>query len=74
MALVLFDVGNNFKPHLRLWVQIDGGDMVETVIDSYIRIKAKYNGKHICKIIYKVRDGHKTVAEHLIPILKDIIG
>ncbi len=53
MALALFDVENNFKPFLRLWIQIDGGDMVETVIDSYIRIKTVHTGKHICKIIYK---------------------
>lgn len=53
MALAHFDVFQNAEPRLHLWVQIDGGDMIETVIDNHLRIIAKNEGKHICRIIYK---------------------
>lgn len=53
MALAHFDVFTNAVPHLHLWVQLDGGDMIETAIDSHLRIVAKENGTHICRIIYK---------------------
>lgn len=53
MALVLFDTLLNATPLLHLWVQLDGGDMIETPIDSHIRILAKNEGKHICRVIYK---------------------
>ncbi|MBO5293838.1 MAG: hypothetical protein J6B71_01115, partial [Clostridia bacterium] len=52
MALAHFDVFQNAAPRLHLWVQIDGGDMIETVIDNHLRIIAKNDGKHICRIIY----------------------
>lgn len=53
MAVARFDVTTNAHPYLHLWVQIDGGDMIETAVDSYLRILAKEDGKHICRIIYK---------------------
>ena len=53
MALAHFDILTNMTPYLHLWVQLDGGDMVETSIDSHLRIMAKTDGKHICRIIYK---------------------
>lgn len=53
MALARFDVFTNAYPRLHLWIQIDSGDMIETPIDSYLRIIAKTDGKHVCRIIYK---------------------
>ena len=53
MALAHFDTQENAQPLLHLWVQLDGGDMIETVISDHIRILAKNAGKHICRIIFK---------------------
>lgn len=53
MAVARFDTAINQEPRLHLWVQIDGGDMTEAVLDPYIRIKTRTAGPHICRIIYK---------------------
>lgn len=53
MALARFDVLTNATPRLHLWISIDGGDMIEAPIDSYLRVVAKEDGRHICRIIYK---------------------
>lgn len=53
MALVMFDITTNSTPLLHLWIQVDGGAMTETSIDSYIRIVAPDDGKHVCRIIFK---------------------
>lgn len=53
MALVHFDIFNNETPYLHLWLQLDNGDLFESPIDSHLRIIAKNEGKHVCRIIYK---------------------
>lgn len=53
MAVVRFDTSINQEPRLHLWIQIDGGDMTEAIVDSYIRIRTRIAGPHICRIIYK---------------------
>ncbi len=53
MAVARFDVAINQMPYLHLWIQIDGGDMVEASVDRYIRIKTRNSGKHVCKMIFK---------------------
>lgn len=53
MALFLFDITANASPYLHLWLQLDGGDLFEASIDSYVRVCAKTSGKHICRVIYK---------------------
>lgn len=53
MALVHFDVFNNAHPLLHLWVQLDNGAMIESPIDSHLRVMAKDDGVHVCRIIYK---------------------
>ena len=53
MALVRFDVTTNAQPYLHLWIQLDGGDMIEAPIDAYLRVCAKEEGTHVCRIIYK---------------------
>lgn len=53
MALLRFDVFQNATPRLHLWVQLDGGAMFETPIDSYLRVIAPTDGKHVCRVIYK---------------------
>ncbi len=53
MALARFDVTSNAMPRLHLWVQIDGGDMIEAPIDGHLRVVAAKDGAHVCRIIYK---------------------
>ena len=53
MALARFDVIANAEPRLHLWLQLDGGDMIEAPIDSHLRVIAKDGGAHVCRIIYK---------------------
>ena len=53
MAVAKFNIVSNAQPRLHLWIQIDGGDMVEANIDSHIRVMAREDGDHICRIIYK---------------------
>ena len=53
MAMAIFDTWANPEPRLHLWIQLDGGAMVQTPIDNYLRIIAPTDGKHICRIIYK---------------------
>ena len=52
-ALVLFDTYENASPALHLWISVDGGAMIETPIDAYLRINAADDGAHVAKIIYK---------------------
>ena len=52
-ATLAFDVKGNNYPHLHLWIEVDGGAAIEAPIDAYLRVTAKTDGEHICKIIYK---------------------
>ena len=52
-ALVCFDVDENAVPFSHLWIQLDGGDMFECPLDAYLRVSAKEDGRHVCRIIYK---------------------
>ncbi len=53
MAVARFDIEGNMEPLLHLWIQIDGGDMTEAVIDRYLRICTAKPGVHTVRIIYK---------------------
>lgn len=54
MALAIFDIeGNNADPRLHLWIEVDGGARIESVIDRYLRIVAPTDGVHLCRIIFK---------------------
>lgn len=53
MAVIRFDVRINQTPYLHLWIQLDGGAMIETPIDYYLRVKASSNGVHQCRVIFK---------------------
>lgn len=53
MALAHFDTFLNGNPRLHLWIQLDNGPMFETVVDNHLRVIAKDNGPHVCRIIYK---------------------
>ena len=53
MALALFDTYDNARPVLHLWVSVDGGAMIESPIDDYLRIVTPTFGKHTVRIIYK---------------------
>ncbi len=53
LALARFDVLTNASPRIHVWIQLDGGDMIEAPIDSHLRVCAKEAGEHVCRIIYK---------------------
>ncbi len=53
MALLRFDVIANASPALHLWMQLDGGDLFEAPLDSHLRVYAKEDGYHVCRVIYK---------------------
>ena len=53
MALARFDILTNAQPRLHLWIELDGGDRIEAPIDSHLRVIAKNDGAHVCRIIYK---------------------
>ena len=53
MAMALFDLTLNSVPELHLWIQVDGGAMVEAPIDYYLRVVAPTDGRHTVRIIYK---------------------
>ncbi len=53
MAVAEFDTLQNAEPRLHLWIQIDGGDKIETPVDSFLRIIAREDGDHVCRIIFK---------------------
>ncbi len=53
MALAEFDVLQNAYPHLHLWVQLDDGDKIEVPVDSFLRVIAKNDGDHVCRMIFK---------------------
>ena len=53
LAVARFDIEMNIQPLLHLWVQVDGGPMIEAQIDRYMRINAMTDGVHTCRMIYK---------------------
>ena len=52
-AVACFDIEGNRAPFLHLWVQLDGGNMFECPLDAYLRVMAKEEGRHVCRIIYR---------------------
>ena len=48
-----FDMTGNAESYPHLWISLDGGPMVESVLTHYIRIKAKTAGKHTAAIHFK---------------------
>ena len=66
MAVARFDIDMNMLPYLHLWIQIDGGDMIEASVDRYIRVRAAKEGVHICRIIYK--GGTEASARWYLPL------
>ncbi len=52
-ALLKFDTHENEAPMPHLWLELDGGAKIETALDAYLRIDAKTDGEHLCRIIYK---------------------
>ena len=53
LASAIFDIEQNAAPLLHLWIQVDGGAMIEAPIDRYLRVTAQTDGTHVCRIIYK---------------------
>lgn len=53
MAVALFDTLTNAEPRLHLWIEIDGGVRTEATVEDYMRIDARTEGTHLCRIIFK---------------------
>ena len=53
MALLHFDLGYLIQPFPHLWIQVDGGAMIEVPVDRHLRIDALTDGDHIVKVLYK---------------------
>ena len=53
MALLHFDMSYCTTPVPHLWVQVDGGAMVEIPVDHHLRIRAQGDGNHVIRLIYK---------------------
>ena len=51
MAVIRFDT--SITQPIHLWIQMDSGDLTETALDSYIRVRARTVGPHICRVIFK---------------------
>lgn len=64
-VLLRFEIGDNEKPLPHLWVSLDGGDMFETAVDSYLRVNTK-DGDHVLKVIYK--GGQEAPARFTLPL------
>lgn len=52
-ATILFNCDNNKYPFSHLWIQLDGQSKTEAMVDNYIRISAKEDAVHVCKVIFK---------------------
>lgn len=52
-ATALFDIPADYSPSVHLWIELDGAAQIEVPLDRYIRINARNNGRHVCRIIYK---------------------
>ncbi len=52
-AVLHFDIEMNMNPYPHLWIIVDDGAKIETVVDKYLRIEAVNEGNHLIKIIYK---------------------
>jgi len=53
MALLHFDLGYLFQPFPHLWIQVDGGAMIEAPVDRHLRVDALTDGEHIVKVTFK---------------------
>ncbi len=53
LAVMHFDMRFNQQPYGHLWVQVDGGSRVETILDTYLRVQAAEEGVHTVEVIYK---------------------
>ena len=48
-----FNTGYLGYPAPHLWIQVDGGAMVETPVDRFLRLRAAEEGAHVVKVVYK---------------------
>ncbi len=53
MALLHFDMSYCTEPVPHLWIQVDGGAMVETPVAHHLRVRACGDGNHVVRVIYK---------------------
>jgi len=53
MALIHFDMSYCTEPAPHLWIQVDGGAMVETALAHHLRVRAQGCGNHVVKVIFK---------------------
>jgi hypothetical protein len=53
LATLHFDVETLTLPFPHLWLELDGGALIEVPVDRYLKISAKEDGPHRLRIVYK---------------------
>jgi len=52
-AVLRFDTRSNVKPHPHVWIEVDGGAMAEAPVTEHMHIRAKADGEHSVRVIFK---------------------
>ena len=52
-AVLHFDMEMYMQPYPHIWISVDGGAKIETVVDHVLRIEAPDNGYHVIRVIFK---------------------
>ncbi len=60
-AVLHFDTAANAHPYPHIWISVDGGAKIESVIDHVLRVEAPEDGNHVVQVIYKsaVEEQHR---------------
>lgn len=53
LAKLRFDISNCINPFPRLYISVDDSAMIETPVDTFIRITTCENTNHVVKVIFK---------------------
>lgn len=60
-AVLHFDTNANAHPYPHIWISVDGGAKIESVIDHVLRVEVPEDGNHVVQVIYKsaVEEQHR---------------
>ena len=64
LATLRFDMANMADPLPHLWIQVDDGPRIESVLAAYLRVRAKGNGPHRVTVILKGAVEQQSRWEH----------
>lgn len=51
-AVIRFDLRDLVAPYPHLWIELDGA-RVEAPLDAYLRVSAREDGVHLCRVVFK---------------------